>query len=87
MAHTEEASKVDLIKLQGQLQRMGLAKYGGRVLDLCGGIGRCGPLLSKHFDTIDILDIDPGWGKIKKKNRGDLIIGSLQNLKQLIGGK
>jgi len=32
---------------------------GNRVLDICGGIGRNGKLLKDHFDTIDIIDLDP----------------------------
>ena len=39
-------------------------KYGGKVLDVCGGIGRCGPMLANYFDAIDIFDISPGFGDL-----------------------
>ncbi len=77
MASTEEASALDLAMLGNHFKSINLAKHGGKVLDLCGGIGRCGLLLSKHYEIIDIMDLQPGWGAIKNKKRGKLIRGSL----------
>ncbi len=41
---------------------------GERVLDICGGIGRNGELLSQHFTKIDIIDLEPAFDLVPIEN-------------------
>ena len=57
---------------------------GGRVLDLCGGIGRNGQLLMQFFDTIDIIDLEPDFGSTPTEKQGTLFRGNLADIRLYI---
>ena len=57
---------------------------GDRVLDICGGLGRNGDLLQRHFNKIDILDLQPDFGTIPPEKQGKLITAGLQHIGQHI---
>ena len=37
---------------------------GKKVIDLLGGLSRCGQILMKLFDVIDVIDLNPTFGDI-----------------------
>ena len=64
MANDKKFHESDIKMTNAFLEPFKEAISGGRVLDICGGIGRCGNMLAKLFDKIDIYDLKPGWGDL-----------------------
>jgi hypothetical protein len=83
MAHNKNFSRKDISITECFIDSIKQHLHGGRVLDLCGGIARCGNVLEEHFDLIDVLDLKPSFGNISQIKQGRLFKGNLKNLTPL----
>ena len=84
MANDKEFHKKDIKITKKFLSFLRPQIEGGIVLDICGGNSRCGKLLSRMYDKIDVFDIKPNFGKLADDKRGDLIPGNLKDYGMLV---
>ena len=84
MAHSGSFSAMDTLWTINFLQSSGVNLSGERILDLCGGMSRCSDVYARMFEKVDVLDLQPEWGKLDQKKRGELIRCSLHQVKDKI---
>ena len=80
MANNDDFHVADIVLTEKFLEPFKESIRGGKVLDICGGIGRCGNMLAKLFDTIDIYDLKPSFGELEKAKCGRLIAANLKDI-------
>ena len=84
MANNKQFHKKDIEITIEFLEFLKPQVKGGNVLDICGGMSRCGQLLSNMYDKIDIFDIKPNFGSLDETKRGQLIKGNLKDFKNYV---
>lgn len=80
MAHNSKFSQKDLELTNDFLKDLEAKIKGKMVLDICGGISRCGSILSNMFDKIDVCDLLPSFGQIAPEKQGELITSNLKDI-------
>ena len=80
MAHNSKFSKRDMQITTEFLKPILDDIRGETVLDLCGGISRCGRMLSEIYKRIDIFDLAPSFGTIPPEKQGRLIKANLKDI-------
>lgn len=87
MANNSKFSKKDIKQTLKFLKPIKEQVRGSRVLDICGGISRCGSILSNLFDEVDVCDLSPSFGNLPSEKQGRLIKSNLKDIGQHIRGR